>query len=81
MEIQNFDPKNVSLAYVYRKFQSTPPGLQPSLQKLQVFFAVGGGRGANSRGGVSLSLSPDFPFLMSSGFFFFLGGILEVTIH
>ena len=24
-EIQNFDPKKVSLAYVYRKFQSTPP--------------------------------------------------------
>ena len=46
------------------------PGLQPSLQKLQVFFAVGGGRGANSWGGVSLSLSPDFPFLMSSVHFF-----------
>ena len=54
-----------------------PPGLQPSLQKLQVFFAVGGGRGANSRGGVSL-----FSFFDVFGsFFFFLGGILEVTIH
>ena len=29
MEIQNFDPKKVSLAYVYRKFQSTPPGVYP----------------------------------------------------
>ena len=71
MEIQNFDPKKVSLAYVYRKFQSIQPPLASTIAtKTASVFAVGGGRGANSRGGVSLLLSPDFPFLMSSVHFF-----------
>ena len=74
MEIQNFEILKIS--------EYPPPRASTIATKTASFFAVGGGRGANSRGGVSLSLSPDFPFLMSSvHFFFFLGGILEVTIH
>ena len=61
MEIQNFDPKKVSLPMYTENFR-VPPWASTIATKTASVFAVGGGRDANSRGDVS----PDFSFLMSS---------------